>query len=183
MISFLGTVWVTIIIKTKKTPTNSEFKWLSLRCDFLSWRNHDWQVLADGRIYIPHPNLCLQMETKMFFSRNCFTTDFTCCSNKPLCNDSAQAGKIYIYIYIFITFPATWTVKTFILLLFGCKTLFVPSLSAAPDQTKMLNMLKRISAEHQHVGPVSADGGWKRQHLHTLLCLKPVEITAVTKVG
>lgn len=36
----------------------------------------------------------------------------------------------------------------------------------APDQTKMLNRLERISAEHQHAGTASADGSG------TLLCLK-----------
>lgn len=105
------------------------------------------------------------------------TTDFMCCSNKPLCNDYPQAEKKKeIYIYIFVTFPARWTVETFILLLFGGKTLVFPS----PDQTKTLNMLKRISAEHQHVGRsmrvLTVAGS-------TLLCLKPVDIRAVTKVG
>lgn len=50
--------------------------------------------------------------------------------------------------------------------LFAQKTLLVTSLFVAPDQTKTLNRLKRISAEHQHAGTASADGSG------TLLCSK-----------
>lgn len=155
-------------------------KWLSLQFDFLSWRNHAWWLLADGGIYIPQPNLCLQMETKMCLPATVSPQILRAAATNLCVTTRRRQGK---YIYIFITFPARWTVKTFILLWFGCKTLLVPSLFAAPVQTKMLNMLKRISAEHQHVGPASADGGWKHQRLQTLLCLKPVEMTVLGKVG
>lgn len=104
---------------------------------YLGVLDHDRQLLSDGSISLiynthRHPNLSTNGNRNVF-SSDCIR-DFIC---TPLRNDSVQAGNIYI----FITAPARWTVKTFIVPLFGRETLLVTSLSVAPDQTKTLNTL------------------------------------------
>lgn len=120
---------------------------ISLSWDFLLFRGTRlWLTIVTRWQYIPHsftiqkkedaahrhPNLSTNGNRNVF-SSDCIG-DFICTS---LCNDSVQAGKTYI----FITAPARWTVKTFIVPLFGRKTLLVTSISVAPDQTKTLNTL------------------------------------------